>query len=154
MIDIATLKAWLGDSLKAAGLRGRGAVWRMEGVDVQYVVHIDRPPYGKRLAVEIGLDLQSAVQRPRATDCQIVLYLEFLPFARRSEVAEALDLDSNLAPEQRRRELDDAVAGLGRYLADHVTLAAVRAAYRAGDFRAGFVHKDARKVLEAESAAE
>jgi hypothetical protein len=149
MTETATVKSWISDSLKAAGLRGRGSVWRMKGPEVQWVVHIDELPYGNRLGVDIGLDLQVATTPQRPTDCPVVLHLENVPLAEDYAVVASLDLDSGLAPDRRRQELESVARRLAEYLAEHLTLSAVRAAYRAGDLGAAFIHKGARAILEA-----
>lgn len=149
----AAAKSWLSESLKVGGFGGRGAVWRMKGSEVQWVVHIDELPYGNRLGVDIGLELQPATTPHRPTDCPILLHLENVPVARDSAVVEALDLDSGLAPDQRRQELEDVTRALATYLTGHLTLSAVRGAYRAGDLGSAFIRKDARAILEAGEAS-
>lgn len=149
MTETATVKAWISESLKAAGLRGRGALWRLKGSEVQWIVHIDELPYGHRLGVDIGLDLAVTTTPRRPTDCAVLLHLENAPMIEDYHVAALLDLDSGLAPDRRRQEIQDAVRGLAHYLAEHLTMSAIRAAYRAGDFEAAFIHKDFRKILEA-----
>lgn len=143
-----TAKAWISQGLQAAGLRGRGAIWRLRGPEVQWVVHIDELPYGNRFGVDIGLDLQLVTTPRRPTDCPVLLHLENLPITQDLEVVASLDLDSEIAPDRRRQELDRATAALGDYIGEHLTLSAVRAAYRNGDFTSAFIHKDARAVLE------
>lgn len=148
MTETTTVKAWISANLKAGGLRGRGSVWRLKGQEVQWVVHIDELPYGNRLGVDIGLDLQVGTSPQRPTDCPVLLHLENSPPAGGVEVVAALDLDSGLAPDQRRQALETAARDLAAYLAEHLTISSVRAAYRAGDFQAAFIHKDARAILE------
>jgi hypothetical protein len=148
MTELASAKTWISGSLKAAGLRGRGSVWRLTGPDVQWVVHIDELPYGNRLGVDIGLDLQLATTPRLPTDCPVLLHLENVPVSDDFMVVTALDLDSGLAPDRRRQELESATGALADYLANHLTLTAVRDAYRAGDFRAAFIRKDARAILD------
>lgn len=149
MTTTAVAKTWISGSLKAAGLRGRGSVWRLKSPEVQWVVHIDELPYGNRLGVDIGLDLQSATTPQRPTNCPILVHLENLPPAKDLSVVAALDLDSGLAPDLRREELEEATRALAGYLAGHLTLKAVRVAYSAGDFASAFIRKDARATLEA-----
>jgi hypothetical protein len=149
MTQIAAPKTWISAALKAAGLQGRGSVWRMKGQEVQWVVHIDELPYGNRLGVDIGLDLQSSTTTQRPTNCPILLHLENLPAAKNLSVVESLDMDSGLTRDQRRLQLEEATQALAGYLADHLTLSAIRAAYRAGDFGSAFIRKDARAILEA-----
>ncbi len=148
MIETTTVKTWISDSLKEAGLRGRGSIWRLKGPEVQWVVHIDELPYGNRLGVDIGLDLQVATTPQRPTDCPILLHLENAPLTEAYEVVPSLDLDSGLDPDRRRHELESAVRELADYLAGHLTMSAVRAAYRGGDLAAAFIHKDARAILD------
>lgn len=147
MTEITIVKTWISDSLKASGFRGRGSVWRMKGLDLQWVVHIDELPYGNRLGVDIGLDLQVATTPQRPTDCPVLLHLENVPLAEGYEVVAALDLDSGLVPDRRRQELESVVRELADYLAEHLTISSVRAAYRTGDLEAAFIHKDARATL-------
>jgi hypothetical protein len=130
MTETTTAKTWISNSLKAAGLRGRGSVWRMRGPEVQWVVHIDELPSGNRLGVDIGLDLQSATTPQGPTDCPVLLHLENVPFAKDFAVVASLDLDTELAPDRRRQELESVTAALAAYLAEHLTLSAVRAALR------------------------
>ncbi len=150
MTDMTTARTQIADALRDSGLQGRGWVWRLEGPEVQWVVHIDQLPYGNRLAVDIGLDLQTESTPRRPTDCPILLHLENLPVARDLAVSRALDLDSHLSENQRARELEAAARMLGEYLSKRVTLASVRDAYRSGDFGSGFIHKDVRAVLDSE----
>lgn len=144
----ATVKSWIAESLKAAGLRGRGAVWRVKGSEVQWVVHIDDLPNSNRLGVDIGLELHPTTTPRRPTDCPILLHLENVPVARSFAVVESLDLNSNLQADQRRHQLEDVTRALARYLADHLTLDAVRSAYRDGDLASAFIRKEARAFLE------
>ncbi len=153
MTDQTMAKTWISDGLKAAGLRGRGSVWRMKGEEVQWVVHIDDLPFGHRLGVDIGLDLQPVTTSQRPTDCPVLLHLENLPLAQELEIVASLDLESGFAPDRRREELERAAGALAAYLAEHLTLNAVRAAYRSGDFASAFIRKDARAVLEAGGAS-
>lgn len=148
MTELGEVKIWISQNLQAAGLRGRGAVWRLKSPEVQWVVHIDDLPYGNRLGVDIGLDLQSITTPRRPTDCPVLLHLENLPITREVKVVESLDLDSGLASDQRRQELERGVDALADYIREHLTLRAVRAAYRDGDFASAFIQKDARAVLE------
>ncbi len=148
MTEISEARSILRDALKRAGLSGRGSVWRFPSKDVQWVVGIDRPPYGKRLGVEIGLDLQTEVVRPRANDCAVIVYLEQIPGIDYVDVMRAMDMDSTLEDEKRVEYLETAIRLLGDYLAERRTFAAVREAYHAGEFR-GFIHKDARARFEA-----
>lgn len=148
MTETTTVKSWISDTLKGAGFRGRGSVWRMKGQEVQWVVHIDELPYGNRLRVDIGLDLQVGTTPPRPTDCPVLLHLENAPPAESYEVVAALDLDSGLVQDQRRQELETVVRDLAAYLAELLTMSSVRAAYRAGDLNAAFIRKDARATLE------
>lgn len=152
MTDATTTRAWIADALKRSGLRGRGDVWRLQGSEVQWVVHIDQLPYGNRLGVDIGLDLQTHSTPRRPTDCPILLHFENLPVARDFAVSMALDLDSGLDSDQRRRELEGVTRALGDYLAERLTLVAVREAYRSGDFGSAFIHKIARATLDWEGA--
>jgi hypothetical protein len=149
MTPIATAKSWISESLKTAGLRGRGSVWRMKGPEVQWVVHIDELPYGNRLGVDVGLELQTTTTPRRPTDCPVLLHLENIHIARDFAVVASLDLDSGLAPDQRRQELEGVTRALANYLTGHLTLSAVRAAYAAGDLGSAFIRKDARAILEA-----
>lgn len=152
MTDPTTAKAWISDGLKAAGLHGRGSVWRMKGQEVQWVVHVDDLPYGHRLGVDIGLDLQTVTTPQRPTDCSVLLHLENLPLAQELELVASLDMDSGFASDRRSQELDRAAGALADYLGEHLTLSAVRFAYRSGDFAAAFIRKDARAILEAGEA--
>ncbi len=150
MTEMTTARTQIADALRDSGLLGRGSVWRLKGPDVQWVIHIDQLPYGNRLAVDIGLDLQTESTPRRPTDCPILLHLENLPVARDTEVSMALDLDSHIADDQRARDLEAAALALGHYLNDRATLASVRDAYRSGEFGSGFIRKDIRTVLESE----
>jgi hypothetical protein len=149
MTQTATAKSWITESLKAAGFRGRGSIWRLKGPEVQWVVQVDELPYGNRLGVDIGLEMQSGTTPRRPTDCPVLLHLENIPVAKDFAVVESLDLDSGLDPDQRHHELENAARALARFLAGHLTLRAVRAAYRAGDLGPAFIRKDARVILEA-----
>lgn len=148
MTERSATRAWISQGLQEAGLRGRGAIWRLKGLDVQWVVHIDELPFGNRFGIDIGLDLQLVTTPRRPTDCPVLLHLENLPVARDLEVVASLDLDSGMSSDRRRQELDRATAALGDYIGEHITMGAVRAAYRNGDFASAFIHKDARAMLE------
>jgi hypothetical protein len=148
MINTKTARTWIGDELTSAGLRRHGAVWRLQGADVQWVVHIDRLPFGHRLGVDIGLDLRADSAAGRPTDCPILLHLENVSAIQDVPVVAALDLDSGLDDDERRRELGAAVRAVAFYLREHLTLSSVREAYVRGDFTSAFIHKDARTVLE------
>ncbi len=148
MISKANVEAWIADCLKANGLRGRGRVWRLKGAEVQWVVHVDRLPVGRRLGVDIGLALQTDVTPRLPTDCPVLVHLENLPWARDLAVVESLDLKSPLDPDGRRSEIEAATRRLADYLAGLLTFEAVRDAYRAGDLKAAFIHRDARAFLE------
>lgn len=148
MTNASSAGSWIVGALREAGYRGRGSVWRLTGAGIQWVVHVDRLSHSNRLGVDIGLDLQIETLPRRPTDCPILLHLENLPPARELPVSMLLDLDSTVGSRQRRHELERLGRTLGRYTYERRTLPAVRAAYRAGDVDSGFVHKDARSVLE------
>jgi hypothetical protein len=152
------------ESLRASGLVGRGSVFRLRGSDVQWLVQIDRLPFGKRLGIDIGLDLEIDSTPRLPTDCSILLHLENLQPFDGSMMVEALDLDprlddraaivaaldlaSNLDGSDRRDVLETAAQTLGGYVTERPTLASVRDAHRAGEFDSGFIHREARAVLE------
>lgn len=149
MTDKVTARTWISDRLNAGGMSGRGSVWRARGEDVQWVVHIDELPFGNRLGIDIGLDLQPAPAPRRPTDCPVLLHLENMPFAQEVEVVASLDLDSGLSADSRHRQLEKAADELACYLTGHLTMSAVRHAYSSGQFAAAFIRKDARTALEA-----
>ena len=148
MIDTKTVRSWIGDELRSAGLERRGVVWRLLGADVLWLVYIDRVPFSRRLGVEIGLDLRADSTAERPTDCPIVLYLGSLLPTRDLWVFAALDLNSGLDDAERRQELGAALRALGDFLRENVTLSSVRGAYARGEFSHALIHKDARRVLE------
>ncbi len=152
MTTIDSVRQFVANSLEASGLRGRGAVWRLKGPEVQWIIHLDQLPYGDRLGVDIGLDLQVETAPRRPTDCPVLLHLENMPFAADLAIEMALDLNSGMEPDRRRKELTAAGQAVGTYLAAHVTIDQVKDAFRAGDFRSGFIHKDARAFLESAGA--
>ena len=129
-------------------LADRGSVWRRRGSDVQWVVHIDQLPYGHRLGIDIGLDLQTESTPARPTDCAILLHVENLGIVDQSLILQALDLDSSIPDADRREALEGAASALGEYIAARLGLDAVRDAYRYQEFNSGFIRKDARESLE------
>lgn len=151
MIEMQIVRTKIVDELKRAGLSGRGSTWRLIGEGVQWVVSIERLPFGSRLGVDVGLDLQTETKPSRANDCAIVIPFEGLPIVEYSDAMRAFDLESTLDWETRLRYLEQEISALGEYLAERSTFEAVRAAYRADEFEHGFVHKDARARLESES---
>lgn len=120
---------------------------------MQWVVQIDELPYGRRLGVDIGLDLQSAATSGLPTHCPVLLHLENLPIADRFEVVMALDISSGMDADRRRAELERVARALADYMAQHINLGDVRAAYHSGDFASAFIHMDARALLEAEAVS-
>lgn len=154
MTDYTTARDTIAASLHDSGFTGRGAIWRRRGKDVQWVVHIDRLPYGSRLAVDIGLDLQLDSTPRRPTDCPILLHIENLKLSTSLNILEALDLDSGLADSDRAHELTALAEALASYISDRLTFDSVRDSYRVGDFASGFIHKNARALLEATNGAE
>ncbi len=139
--------------LREMGFKGRGALWRLAGPEVGWIIRIDRPPYGTRLALEIGADTQLDNVDRVPTDCSLVLYLDNLALVKHLAVVEALDFDSRMDTEVRRSVIVEAVQALGGYLAEHLTFARLQDAYRAGDFQSAFIHKDLRRQLEASPAS-
>jgi hypothetical protein len=75
--------------------------------------------------------------------------LENLAVTKKFAVIALLNIDSSLTPDRRHQELEGVMRALTAYLTDHLTLRAVRAAYRDGDFDSAFIHKNARATLEA-----
>jgi hypothetical protein len=148
MMTIEATRDVIGASLRRTGLAGRGSVWRRRGSDVQWVVHIDQLPYGHRLGIDIGLDLQTESTPARPTDCAILLHVENLGIVDQSLILQALDLDSSIADADRRETLEGAASALGEYIAARLGLDAVRDAYRYQEFNSGFIRKDARESLE------
>jgi hypothetical protein len=148
VISAQTARQLIGETLKARGLRGRGSLWRYLGPDVQWIIHIDELPYGQRLGIDVGLDLQAVEMRRMPTECPILLHLENMPLAADLDVFASLDLDSNLTADARIGNLTAALDALIDYVSRHQTLEQVREAYRAGDFRSAFIHKDTRASLE------
>lgn len=147
MTSAADVKNWAAAVFQGCGLRGRGSIWRLRGSEVQWVIHIDQLPFGERLGVDVGLDLQTDSTPRRPTDCGILLHLENLPFATDLWVARAMDLGSDLDEEHCRQDVDNALRALGEYIAARGTLDEVRSSYRKGDFRSGLIRKDARELL-------
>lgn len=154
MMDLEVVRDVIARSLRAAGFAGRGDVWRLRGSEVQWVVRIDHPPYGHRLGVDIGLDLQTDSTPVGPTSCPILMHLENLIEADRSAVIEALDLASPLNDSRRIGKLEAAVHALSEYLGQRLTFASVRQAYGAGEFASAFIHKDARSLLEARQTSD
>lgn len=150
MISIEVTRRLIAETLEDSGLQGRGSVWRLVGPELQWIVEIDRPPNGMALAVDIGGDLRRDPTIRHATDCPLMLNLETMPFVRDMPILEALHLESRMDPEFRREVIVVAVRALGDYLRDHLTFARIGDAYRAGDLRAGFIHKDLRSRLESQ----
>lgn len=146
--DLSAIRKWIAATAEASGLTGRASVWRLVGPEVQWVMRIDRPPYGQRLAIDVGLDLQTDTEPKEPQDCPIMIGLENLAVADEFWLNRALDLSSNLSDDERRRDIEGAVRALANYMSERTTLESVRAAYARGEFRAGFVHKDVRSILE------
>jgi hypothetical protein len=113
MMTIEATRDVIATSLRRTGLAGRGSVWRRRGSDVQWVVHIDQLPYGHRLGIDIGLDLQTESTPARPTDCAILLHVENLGIVDQSLILQALDLDSSIADADRREALEGAASALG-----------------------------------------
>lgn len=137
------------DSLRRGGFRGRGATWRLQGDGVAWVVHVERPPKGNRIAIEIGLNLWAEPEYLRANDCPMILYPEVMPLLDVYSFRMASDLESGMESDARHQALVGAGDKLVAYLKDHLTREAVLASYRAGEFRSAFIRKDAREYLDA-----
>lgn len=151
MTNATDIKSWAAAALRECGLSGRGSVWRLRRPEVQWVVHLDQLPFGERLGVDIGLDLQTESTPRRPTDCGILLHLENLPFARDLWVARALDIDSDLDEDQRRTDIVDAVHALGEYVVARGTYEDVRHSFLRGEFDSGFIRRDVRELLSSGS---
>ncbi len=147
MIDARDIETWAGAALQECGFSGRGSVWRFRRPEVQWVVRVDRLPFGARFGVDVGLELGAKAAPRRPTDCGIVLYLENLPFAKELWVARTFDLDSDIDDGQRRMEVMESLRALGDYVAARSTFDEVRNSFRRGEFRSGFVRKDVRELL-------
>jgi hypothetical protein len=148
MTDTSTARSWNVEALREAGYLGRGSVWRLTGAGSSGSSTSTDSLMATAWASDVGLDLQIDTSPRRPTDCPILLHLENLPPAKVLPVSMLLDLDSTVGSRQRRHELERLGRTLGLYTKERCTLPAVRAAYWAGDFDSGFVHKDARSFFE------
>ena len=126
MTSTADVKGWAAAIFREFGLRGRSSLWRHAGREVQWIVHIDRLPFGERVGVDIGLDLQTGSRPRRPTDCGILLHLENMPFVTDTWITRALDLDSRLDEQQRHHDIVEALRALCKYIAVRGTLDEVR----------------------------
>jgi hypothetical protein len=123
-------------------------MWRRVGTGVQWLVEIESLPFGHRLGVSIGLDLQTGTTPTRPNFCPIYLDLETMHLADDVWVTRALDMDARLTDDERRHDLESAARSLSAFIGQRLSLDSVRAAYRDGDFKSGFIHKDVRHILE------
>lgn len=149
MTQVDETRRLIAGLLREMGFKGRGALWRLAGSEVGWIVRLERPPYGTRLVLEIGADTQLDNMERRPTDCALVLYLDNLALVKDLAVVEALDFESRMDTEVRQSVIEEAVQALAGYLTEHLTFASLQDAYRAGDFQSAFIHKDLRRRLEA-----
>lgn len=148
MSDVQTVRGWVAEAFRSSEMRGRDAKWRLAGVGIQWVVEIDSLPYGRRLGVEIGLDLQDAAPRKKATECPILLHLPNLPSVRELPVMKAFDLGSDLDEGRREQIVRSAAGALCDFVVSHQTIEEVREAYREGAFDSAAIHWATRETLE------
>lgn len=136
----------LAEGFAAYGLIGRGNFWRLAGSEANWVIHLDRQPYGNRFGLELGLNLSGSKKRLAMKDCEVVLYDHLLPLGSGIEPYRILDLDERQGP----TSADDvrALAGaVAQYILAATTLATVRDKYEKGEFRSSFVTKEGRDLL-------
>ena len=136
----------LAEGFAAYGLTGRGNFWRLSGAETNWVIHLDRQPYGNSFGLELGLNLSGGKKRLPLKDCEVILYADKLPLGKDMEPYRVLELD-----EQRGGTSADEVKALARAVAENVlaatTLTAVREKYQRGEFRSSFVTKEGREIL-------
>jgi hypothetical protein len=136
--------------LRDEGFAGSGGTFRLVGETVQWVVHFDKIPTSQRIDVKLGFDFQVENTSRRANDCPVTIYLHYLPGVDPSELGLAFDAEEPLYDVVRKEIILDSMAICARFVLDHLTLPTVRAAYRDGLFKSGFIHRDARAILEAD----
>jgi hypothetical protein len=140
----------LSAGLATAGIRGRGNTWRLKGEEVAWVVHLDRLPHGDRVAIDVGCTVDPVANSPRrASDCPIVFHAENMTLRSGLDVVELLDLESSISESTRLADVSRLGETLAQYIGHRQTLAALRAAYAAGEFRSAFISREARESLEA-----
>jgi hypothetical protein len=135
MATVDDIKRWAGQALREVGFRGRRTRFHRQGPDLQWLVDLDRPPYGDRIEVEIGLELQTDTRPTSAIYCGSVLYLDQLPFSDTTAIWRTFDARSDLPDDRRQEEIVAAIHALGEYIDAHNTVGDIRAAYDRGDFR-------------------
>lgn len=130
----------------ASGLAGRGNFWRVSGAETQWVIHLDRNPYGHGFGLELGLNLSTTKKNPPLKDCEVVLYAEHLPLGVGIEPHRVLDLEERHGPTSAE-DVQSLAQAVAEYVLAAMTLKALRERYRKGEFRSSFVTKEGRAIL-------
>lgn len=144
-VEAATI---VGEALSEAGTREAKRVWRFDVGPIQWLVQVERPPYGERVGIDVGVDLFG-----RAPDgpnkCPIIWAVQRMSLRLDVDIPTTLDLRIAMDPAERQQALAAMVAALIDYIHAHKSIESIRVAYRDGDLKAAFIHRDARAVLEA-----
>lgn len=144
------IRASLDHGLRAAGMRRRGFVWRLEGDEVVWIIHLDRLPHGDRVAIDIGCaPVGLGPPARRAGDCPIVMGAENTALPTDLGIVRLLDLASQVDDVDRAAGVERVGEALASYVTSRRSLSELRRAFAAGEFRSALLLKEARELLEA-----
>ena len=146
MLSETEMREALARGFAAFGLAGRGNFWRVSGTETNWVIHLDRNPYGHGFGLELGLNLSPTKKNPALKDCEVVLYAENLPLGVGIEPHRVLDLEERQGPTSIA-EVQALAEAVAEYVLAATTMKAVREKYQKGEFRSSFVTKEGRAIL-------
>ena len=135
--------------LRLAGMRRRGFVWRLDGDEVGWIIHLDRLPHGDRVSIDVGCAPMGQGRSARnASNCPMVMHAENLSLPMDLDVVRLLDLASSETDSDRAAEVTRLGEALARYVTGRQTLRELQRAFSSGEFRSAFLSRDVRDLLE------
>lgn len=149
----------INDALKAGGFKRHGKSWILAGTDVAWIFTVEKSPHSHRYSLLMGVDLysRSGTQRPQnANYCSMRFSGEsqaaFMGLDR-YEFRHAFDLDFDLDDQTRESDVHRIMTAASTYASARLDTSALEQSYSANEFSSGFVHREARAMLEAGSTS-
>lgn len=149
MMNRNEARTFLATGLGSVGIRGRRYTWQWVGEGVRWLIYLDRPPYGHRVAVDVGCSMD-AHWHPvsRVGECPIIAGVGNMTLGLSVNIAELFDFESNIKDHDRGPAIALLGAALGQYVQARSTPESVQAAYDRDEFVSAFIHRTVRAMLD------
>ncbi len=142
-------RVFLANGLGSVDICGTRYAWQWVGEGVRWLIYLDRPPYGHRIAIDVGCSIDAHWQPvSRAGECPIIVGVENMALGVNVDVVELFDFESSIKDQDRGPAIALLGAALGRYVRARSTPESLQAAYDRGEFVSAFIHRTIRAMLD------